>query len=971
MFVGRHQEMAELNAALDDAMAGRGRLIMLAGEPGIGKTSIARELTSHASDLGAQVLWGWCYEREGAPPYWPWVQPIKAYVAGTSSDQLLAQMGSGAADIADLIPEIRQKLPDLEIPLALDPEQTRFRLFNSIATFLKTMAQPQSLVVVLDDLHWSDTSSLLLLEFLAQQMAESNLLVIGAYRDVEINRQHPLTESLARLSRSASFHRLGLGGLESDAVGQYVRESGGENASSEMIDAIHAHTEGNPLFVSEVVQLLRDQDGLESAAGAATPLALGLPQGVIEAIGQRLNRLSEPCVDALTVAAVIGRQFDFNLLKYISQDISEFQLLESMDEALEPHILQEIPGQRDRYQFSHALVQQTLLERLSTSRRVRMHARVGEELEKQYGEQPGEHAAELAYHFSESSPLTGPDKLVKYAGLAGERALRGYAWEEAITHFNLGVSAKGGLVEDGQSADLMFGLGQAEINAGRVHEGWETLKKAFDYYVGAGDQAKFVAVAELPLPFVTGLQDPARLTRQALDLVPPGSHEQGRLWCDYGNKLGMLTSDYSGASEAFANALSIAQRENDAKLEMRIWASSAQMNYWTLHIEDCIDASLKAIDLARDHDEPLTQVMGHYYAALALRVVGDLAGVRQQATAILPLAEKRQDRFWLASALSSAAVPHLMTGNWADAKEFLLRGLDVWPIDSRLLGALMQAEYQSGRFEQGMAAQEQLLDVLRSGRFSTPVAKAILALSLPIYANVSGESDTFVDHIQGAEDVVASPSSSLGLVLWARVGLAYSAVLKNDAAEAKVQYREIQLASGQMLLSVCSDRILGLLSHVMGEPRQADLHFEDALNFCRQAGYRPEYAWTCHDYADFLLKRNERGYRSRITELLDESLEISTELSMLPLTEKVAALQERAASRSTRASTFPGGLAQWEVEVLRHISGGKTDREIGEELFISVKTVGNHVSNILNKTGSANRTEAATFAALNGLTARQ
>jgi|TARA_B100000315_G_scaffold176490_1_gene164990 predicted ATPase len=248
--------MAEVNDALDDAMAGHGRLVMLASEPGIGKTSIAHELTAHASDLGAKVLGGWCYEREGAPPYWPWVQPIKASVADAPADQLGTEIGSAAADIADLIPEIRQELPDLETPPALDPEPTRFQLFNSITAFLKTVAQPQSLVVVLDDLHWSDTPSLLLLEFLAQKMAESNVLVIGTYRDVEVTRRHPLTESLARMSRNASFHRLGLDGLESGDAGEYVRESGGENASSKMLEAIHTHTEGYPLFIRSHLAML-------------------------------------------------------------------------------------------------------------------------------------------------------------------------------------------------------------------------------------------------------------------------------------------------------------------------------------------------------------------------------------------------------------------------------------------------------------------------------------------------------------------------------------------------------------------------------------------------------------------------------------------------------------------------------------------------------------------------------------------
>ncbi len=169
-FVGRQREMAELTATLDDALAGQGRLVMLAGEPGIGKTRTARELASNAESRGAIVLWGWCYEEEGAPPYWPWVQPIRSYVQQTSSELLSAQMGPGAAVIAEIVPEIRGKLPGLEVPPVLEPEAARFRLFDSITSFLKNASRSQPLMLVLDDLHWADQSSLLLLEFLAREL---------------------------------------------------------------------------------------------------------------------------------------------------------------------------------------------------------------------------------------------------------------------------------------------------------------------------------------------------------------------------------------------------------------------------------------------------------------------------------------------------------------------------------------------------------------------------------------------------------------------------------------------------------------------------------------------------------------------------------------------------------------------------------------------------------------------------------
>ncbi len=174
-FVGREREMGELNKALDEALSGQGRLVMLVGEPGIGKTRTAQELASRAEAQGAQVLWGRCYEGEGAPPYWPWVQTLRVWVERSNADTLQSQMRASAANIAEIVPELRDKLPDLNPPPALEPESARFRLFDSIATFFKNASRSNPIVLVLDDLHWADRSSLLLLEFVAQEIANSSL----------------------------------------------------------------------------------------------------------------------------------------------------------------------------------------------------------------------------------------------------------------------------------------------------------------------------------------------------------------------------------------------------------------------------------------------------------------------------------------------------------------------------------------------------------------------------------------------------------------------------------------------------------------------------------------------------------------------------------------------------------------------------------------------------------------------------
>ena len=226
VFVGRQSEMGQLKAALEDALSGRGRIVTLVGEPGIGKTRTAQELATYAGLRGCQVLWGRSYEEQGVPPYWPWVQAIRSYVRDRDPQELSSVMGAGAADIAEIVSDVKTQLPGLQPPPRLDsPEQARFRLFDSITTFLKTASQRQPLVLMLDDLHWSDKPSLMLLQFIVRELANTRLLIIGTYRDVELNRQHPLAETLAELIRDRQFERVLLRGLTNQDVSRFIDEA--------------------------------------------------------------------------------------------------------------------------------------------------------------------------------------------------------------------------------------------------------------------------------------------------------------------------------------------------------------------------------------------------------------------------------------------------------------------------------------------------------------------------------------------------------------------------------------------------------------------------------------------------------------------------------------------------------------------------------------------------------------------------
>ena len=347
VFVGRQMEMGQLKAALEDVLGGSGRLVMLVGEPGIGKTRISEELATYAGLRGATVLWGRCYETGGQPPYWPWVQAIRSYVREIDPDELRRQMGSSASVVAEIVTDVKDRLPELQPPPKMDdPDSARFRLFDSIASFLRSASQARPLVIVLDDLHWSDQPSLSFLEFMARELGQSRVLLVCTYRDVELNRRHPLTVTLGDLARERLYERVVLRGLTEGDVARFIEIASGFAPPSELSATVYRHTEGNPLFLTEVVrELVQSGELSENRESGTSTWSIRIPEGVREVIGRRLDRLSERANEVLTTAAVVGRDFRFEVLKELAEDTSEGQLLDVLDEALDARLIEEFSGE--------------------------------------------------------------------------------------------------------------------------------------------------------------------------------------------------------------------------------------------------------------------------------------------------------------------------------------------------------------------------------------------------------------------------------------------------------------------------------------------------------------------------------------------------------------------------------------------------------------------------------------------------
>ncbi len=470
-FVGRERELAELVGGLDDAFAGRGRLFLLVGEPGIGKSRLAEELTVRAHARGARILVGRCWEAGGAPAYWPWVQSLRSYVRETETEALRDQLGSGAADLSQLLPELRERFPDLPQPPSPESEAARFRLFDATAEFLRKASEGRPIVLVLDDLHAADAPSLLLLRFLARQLASTRVLLVGAYRDVDPLPGQPLTEMLVEVAREPVSRGLSLVGLSEREVVDYIELSTGAPGPSRLVHAIHAETEGNPLFVAELVRLL----DAEGSIGQAD-IDLRIPPGVRAVIEQRVGRLPEQCRKVLVLASVMGREFGLDALARLGQ-MSRHDLLDVLDEAMTERVVGDVPESPGRLRFGHALIRDTLYDGVTPARRARLHEDAAAALEAVYADELEAHLAELAQHYFAAAPAGVADKAIDYARRAGDRAASQLAYEEAIRLYEMALTLVG---DDAIHCDLLVALGDAQGRAGDTPASKQSFREAAD-----------------------------------------------------------------------------------------------------------------------------------------------------------------------------------------------------------------------------------------------------------------------------------------------------------------------------------------------------------------------------------------------------------------------------------------------------------------------------------------------------------
>ncbi|MDZ4827862.1 MAG: protein kinase, partial [Actinomycetota bacterium] len=603
-FVGRASELETLKALFDDTLSGKSRLVMVVGEPGIGKTRLVEELGVHAAVRGAQVCWGHCYEGELGAPYLPFVEALRTYVRGRSDEELRPELSTGAPEVATIVSELRTRFPDLPVSPALEGDAERMRLFEGVATFLANASVARPIVLMLDDLHWSDKPTLLLLQYLARNLRRERVLIVGTYRDVELDRTHPLAETIATLRREHLYERVLLRGLDRDEVKSFIEAVGDQESQPEFTDAIHRGTEGNPFFVAEILRHLAESGALQRVdgewVGTTESVADQLPEGVREVIGRRLSRLGDDCNRMLTIGAAMPGGFSLEAVTLVL-DADEDRVLDVLDEALERQVVRERRDQPGVYEFNHALIRQTLYSELSTPRRVRMHRQILGALESLYGSSPDAHLTELAYHAFQAAPGGDVAKAVGYATRAGRRAAGAAAYEEAARSYDLALQALelDDAPDEHVTAELLLALGDAHQHAGEPEGAREALMAAAD--IGRRiDEPQLIARAAVvfgSLRFTSSGSDPAMLalleeavaSRDRVDDVT-----RAKLLARLGNHVAFL--DAARHAELAGEAMEVARRSGDPAALAAALATSVYMRWNDVGEEEL---TVMRVELAR------------------------------------------------------------------------------------------------------------------------------------------------------------------------------------------------------------------------------------------------------------------------------------------------------------------------------------------------------------------------------------
>jgi DNA-binding SARP family transcriptional activator len=896
--VGRAAELETLEECWAEAVTGTRRLVLLAGDAGIGKTRLAAEVGRRAHDDGALVLYG-RFDEEALAPYQAIVEMVRGWSSGASLDSLRERVGVRAADLAILFGEFGappvddgQNVPTH--PSGHDADARRLRFFDAVAALLGEIGATAPLVLIFDDLHWADRPTLQLLKHLVRGPQPRPALLLGTYRDAELEPDHALLELIGDARRENLLRHVELGGLAEPEVAELVAALGVPSAEPAFVHALHGETEGNPFFIEEVVRHLRD--GHHDLRAEVSLTEAGVPDGVREVTARRLRRLCPDSRQALQVAAVIGREFDYDVLEAVAP-LHDEALISALEEGVEARVLRE-SGPVGRYAFTHALVRATLYDGLSQLRRARLHGRVGEAIARLRSADLDPHLPQLAYHFAQAAPVEQPERAIDFALAAARRADRLLAWEEAAQHYRAALRSRelAGARDDAVRAEMLLALGASENHAGMEEEARGTFAAAAATARALGDRALLgraalgfagqwsilgrvddtrVALLEEALTALGGEDSPLRarlLARLALELYYSAQPER-RL----------------ALSE---EAVDIARALDDP----RTLATCLDARHYALwrpeNVNERLEVAAELRRVAEETGDPELELEGAGWTVVDLLELGDIQGADVQIAAASKLAEALQRPIWLWWSSLLRCTRAQLDGRFDEAERLAHETVEIGRRGQaeNAFNAYAQALFNIRREQGRLGEVEPAVRGLIEAYPMLVAWRAALALML-IELGRTGEARAEFEALP-LDDLPRDANWLIGTTLLAEVCGALG-----DGARAEGLYAALEPYAGRNVVvgraATCNgaaSRLLGTLAAAMRSWELAEGHFISALAMHQRMGARPWFARTQLAYAEMLLTRRQRGDKARAHELLADAVVIADALGMPVVAERARAL---------------------------------------------------------------------------------
>jgi DNA-binding CsgD family transcriptional regulator len=967
-FVGRSSELGTLRTLLPSADREGRRVVLLAGEAGSGKSRLVREFAAEAARSGALVLAGAC-DAAVRTPYRPFVEALDQLVRSIDPGELGAALGGAGGELSRLLPDLRGRIAELAPPVDADPDTERHRLHMAVTDLLAGVSRDRPVLLVVEDGHWADAPTLLLLRHLARAAGEARLLLLATFRDTEAELPRTLAETLADLRRSDDVVRLRLDGLSEDELTEFVRLAWtGEIAggATELAGAIGALTEGNAFLVCELWRALVELHAVAVVDGTirlVRPLSeLGTPESVREVVSHRLSRLEPATGRLLEVAATAGARFDLDVVRRAS-GLGEPELLAALDEATRSGMIEELPSRGLSYRFTHELVRRALYDRLSGVKRAQLHLGVAEALEAGTGA-GARGLADLAHHFTAAAPLGDAARAVEYNVLAARSATAALAFDEATERLRTALELR--IESPSERAAVLLELGTAGHRAGRAGDALEAFSAAAEIARALGD-ARLLARAAI------GYEDacwrPGIVDRGAVELLEEAIATLGD--AEPPLRVGLLgglaraldfRGDHERGAAARTSAVALARSIGDRAGLATVLARS----YWsrgTSSLEEILDMLIEARALCEELGDTELRAEAMSWLVPAYVALLDLDAARRELAALRETADATAQPFVLHVAAHYGAAIALGDGRLAEG-EALARSSEEWGrlLTGRDASGVHGIQMFSLRREQGRLAElAPVIRMLAGGARGAGPWRPGLALVL---AELGMEREARRE----LDRVVAEGLEPLRKSLWlaSLAYLAEAAAMLGDTRTAALVYPVLEPFGGANVMIGhlvawygAADRHLGMLAATLGEWERAAEHFERALELNRRMGAATWLAHTEYEYARMLLAR---GRRDRAGQLLGEAAALADGIGLRSLLGRIESLGSAASP-----AHLPGGLSPREAQILRLVASGLSNREIGAALFISEHTAANHIRSILRKTGSANRTEAASYAHRHGL----